>query len=138
MSDESYTPPEVWTWDQESGGRFASINRPISGATHDKDLPVGKHPHQLYSLATPNGQKVTIMFEELLAAGHGDAEYDAWLINIGDGDQFGTNTCGSAGFFEKLRCRGHGFSPMAPYRFYRGAEEFEVRHPRDFHRVLKA
>ncbi|MBY6157977.1 glutathione-dependent disulfide-bond oxidoreductase [Pseudooceanicola nitratireducens] len=90
MSQDDYTPPKVWTWDQESGGRFASINRPISGATHDKDLPVGKHPHQLYSLATPNGQKVTILFEELLAAGHSDAEYDAWLINIGDGDQFGS------------------------------------------------
>ncbi|WP_407494770.1 glutathione-dependent disulfide-bond oxidoreductase [Pseudooceanicola sp. MF1-13] len=90
MSDDTYTPPKVWTWDQESGGRFASINRPISGATHDKDLPVGKHPFQLYSLATPNGQKVTIMFEELLAAGHEGAEYDAWLINIGDGDQFGS------------------------------------------------
>lgn len=89
MSDPTYTPPDVWTWDKESGGRFASINRPIAGATHDKDLPVGKHPFQLYSLATPNGQKVTIMLEELLAAGH-DAEYDAWLINIGEGDQFGS------------------------------------------------
>lgn len=90
MPDDSYTPPEVWTWDQESGGRFASINRPIAGATHDKDLPVGKHPFQLYSLATPNGQKVTIMLEELLEAGHTGAEYDAWFINIGDGDQFGS------------------------------------------------
>jgi len=89
MTDDTYTPPKVWTWDKESGGRFASINRPIAGATHDKDLPVGKHPFQLYSLATPNGQKVTIMLEELLAAGH-DAEYDAWLINIGEGDQFGS------------------------------------------------
>ncbi len=84
-----YTPPKVWTWDAESGGQFASINRPIAGATHDKELPVGKHPFQLYSLATPNGQKVGVMFEELLAAGH-DAEYDAWLIKIGDGDQFGS------------------------------------------------
>ncbi|MEM8825702.1 MAG: glutathione-dependent disulfide-bond oxidoreductase [Pseudomonadota bacterium] len=83
-----YTPPEVWTWDQESGGRFASINRPISGATKDEDLPVGEHPLQLYSLGTPNGQKVTIMLEELLAAGHSGAEYDAWTINIGEGDQF--------------------------------------------------
>lgn len=90
MTDDTYTPPKVWTWDQESGGRFASINRPISGATHDKDLPVGKHPFQLYSLATPNGQKVTILFEELLEAGYSDAEYDAWFINIGDGDQFGS------------------------------------------------
>jgi len=85
----AYTPPNVWTWNKESGGRFASINRPIAGATHDKELPVGKHPFQLYSLATPNGQKVTIMFEELLAAGHKGAEYDAWLIKI-DGNQFGS------------------------------------------------
>ncbi|SFR54947.1 glutathione-dependent disulfide-bond oxidoreductase [Litoreibacter janthinus] len=85
---EEYTPPKVWTWEGESGGTFASINRPISGPTHDKDLPVGKHPLQLYSLATPNGQKVTIMLEELLALGHTGAEYDAWLIKIGDGDQF--------------------------------------------------
>ena len=84
-----YTPPKVWTWKKESGGRFASINRPIAGATHDKDLPVGKHPLQLYSLATPNGVKVTVMLEELLAAGHTGAEYDAWLIKIMDGDQFG-------------------------------------------------
>ncbi|WP_127116054.1 glutathione-dependent disulfide-bond oxidoreductase [Shimia sediminis] len=87
---ETYTPPKVWTWDTESGGRFASINRPIAGPTHDKELPVGDHPFQLYSLATPNGVKVTVMLEELLAAGHSDAEYDAWLINIGDGDQFGS------------------------------------------------
>ncbi len=85
-----YVPPKVWTWDKESGGRFANINRPIAGPTHDKELPVGKHPFQLYSLATPNGVKVTVMFEELLAAGHKDAEYDAWLINIGQGDQFGS------------------------------------------------
>lgn len=89
MSD-SYTPPKVWTWDQESGGRFASINRPIAGPTHDKELPVGKHPLQLYSLATPNGVKITVLLEELLAAGHTGAEYDAWLINIGEGDQFGS------------------------------------------------
>jgi GST-like protein len=86
----AYTPPAVWTWDKESGGRFASINRPIAGPTHDKDLPVGKHPLQLYSLATPNGVKVTVMLEELLALGHKGAEYDAWLINIGNGDQFGS------------------------------------------------
>lgn len=85
---EEYTPPAVWTWDRENGGQFANINRPVSGATHDKDLPVGEHPFQLYSLGTPNGQKVTIMFEELLAAGLGDAEYDAWMIDIGEGDQF--------------------------------------------------
>jgi GST-like protein len=85
-----YTPPKIWAWDKESGGRFASINRPIAGPTHDKDLPVGKHPLQLYSLATPNGVKVTVMLEELLAAGHTGAEYDAWLIKIMDGDQFGS------------------------------------------------
>ena len=85
-----YVPPKVWTWDQESGGRFANINRPIAGATKEKELPVGKHPFQLYSLATPNGQKVTILLEELLALGHTGAEYDAWLIKIGDGDQFGS------------------------------------------------
>ena len=85
-----YTPPKVWTWNKENGGRFASINRPIAGPTHDKELPVGRHPFQLYSLATPNGIKVTVMFEELLALGHSGAEYDAWLINIGNGDQFGS------------------------------------------------
>ena len=86
----AYTPPKVWTWEQGSGGRFANINRPIAGATHDKELPVGKHPLQLYSLGTPNGVKVTVMLEELLALGHKGAEYDAWLINIGDGSQFGS------------------------------------------------
>ncbi len=85
-----YTPPRVWTWDKENGGQFANINRPVAGPTHDKVLPIGRHPFQLYSLATPNGQKVTILFEELLAAGHKGAEYDAWLINIGKGDQFGS------------------------------------------------
>jgi GST-like protein len=85
-----YVPPKVWTWDSASGGAFANINRPIAGPTHDKQLPVGKHPLQLYSLGTPNGVKVTIMLEELLAAGHSDAEYDAWLIRINDGDQFGS------------------------------------------------
>lgn len=90
MADTEYTPPKVWTWDQESGGRFANINRPIAGPTHDKELQVGKHPLQLYSLATPNGVKVTVMLEELLAAGHSGAEYDAWLINIGEGNQFGS------------------------------------------------
>lgn len=89
MSSESqYTPPEVWTWDAESGGRFAGINRPVSGATHEKDLPVGEHPLQLYSLGTPNGVKVTLMLEELLELGVSDAEYDAWPINILSGDQF--------------------------------------------------
>ncbi|HVI32262.1 glutathione-dependent disulfide-bond oxidoreductase [Phenylobacterium sp.] len=83
-----YTPPKVWTWNKANGGRFANINRPVAGPTHDKDLPVGKHPFQLYSLATPNGVKVTVMLEELLAAGHSGAEYDAWLTVIGNGDQF--------------------------------------------------
>lgn len=90
MSESAtYTPPAVWTWNRESGGKFASINRPIAGPTHDKALPVGEHPFQLYSLATPNGVKVTTMFEELLELGH-DAEYDAWLIHIGEGQQFGS------------------------------------------------
>ena len=87
MSD--YVPPKVWTWNKSNGGQFANINRPIAGPTHDKDLTVGRHPLQLYSLGTPNGVKVTIMLEELLALGHSGAEYDAWLINIGNGDQFG-------------------------------------------------
>ncbi|WP_270732025.1 glutathione-dependent disulfide-bond oxidoreductase [Shimia sp. Alg240-R146] len=87
---DTYTPPKVWTWDSESGGKFASINRPIAGPTQDKDLPRGEHPFQLYSLATPNGVKVTVMFEELLAAGHTGAEYDAYLANISEGDQFGS------------------------------------------------
>src|SRR6478672_7381676 len=95
MADPTeYVPPKVWTWNKESGGRFANINRPIAGPTHEKELPVGRHPFQLYSLATPNGQKVTVMFEELLAAGHTGAGYDAWLINIGEGEQF------SSGFVE--------------------------------------
>jgi GSH-dependent disulfide-bond oxidoreductase len=87
MSDD-YTPPKVWTWNKANGGRFANINRPIAGPTHEKELPVGRHPLQLYSLATPNGQKVTIMLEELLALGKSGAEYDAWLIRISEGDQF--------------------------------------------------
>jgi len=91
VSEEAtYAPPKVWTWDTESGGRFASINRPIAGATHEKELPVGKHPLQLYSLATPNGVKVTVLLEELLALGKKEAEYDAYLINIGEGQQFGS------------------------------------------------
>jgi GST-like protein len=90
ITSDDYTPPQVWTWNKPNGGRFASINRPIAGPTQDKELPVGRHPMQLYSLGTPNGQKVTIMLEELLALGHAGAEYDAWLIKIGDGDQFGS------------------------------------------------
>jgi GST-like protein len=89
-SSSEYVPPKVWTWNKASGGRFANINRPVAGPTHDKELPVGRHPLQLYSLGTPNGVKVTVMLEELLALGHSDAEYDAWLIKIGDGEQFGT------------------------------------------------
>src|SRR6202522_4037283 len=85
-----YAPPKVWSWNKENGGRFASINRPIAGPTHEKALPIGKHPLQLYSLATPNGIKVTVMLEELLALGHSGAEYDAWLIRINEGDQFGS------------------------------------------------
>ncbi len=94
MSDPTYVPPKVWTWDRESGGKFANINRPISGATHDKSLPVGDHAFQLYSLGTPNGVKVTIMLEELLELGFAEADYDAWLIDISEGDQF------SSGFVE--------------------------------------
>lgn len=94
MSDNHYQPPKVWEWKQNNGGAFANINRPVSGATHEKVLPVGNHPLQLYSLGTPNGQKVTIMLEELLALGVAGAEYDAWLIRIGEGDQF------SSGFVE--------------------------------------
>ena len=91
MTDATaYTPPKIWTWNKENGGRFANINRPIAGPTHEKELPVGRHPMQLYSLATPNGVKVTVMLEELLALGHSGAEYDAWLIRIGNGDQFGS------------------------------------------------
>ncbi len=94
MSEKAYEPPRVWKHDTESGGQFANINRPTAGATHEKDLPVGDHPFQLYSLATPNGVKVTVMFEELLEAGHDGAEYDAWLINITEGDQFGSGFVG--------------------------------------------
>lgn len=94
MSNETYTPPRVWTWDKDNGGQFANINRPIAGPTHDRELPRGKHPLQLYSLATPNGVKVTIMLEELLELGIAEAEYDAWLIRISEGDQFGSGFVG--------------------------------------------
>ena len=90
MADTEYTPPKVWTWNRENGGQFAAINRPTAGAQTERELPVGEHPFQLYSLGTPNGQKVTILFEELLEAGHSGADYDAWLINIREGDQFGS------------------------------------------------
>ena len=90
MTDTTWTPPAIWTWNTASGGKFASINRPVAGATHERALPVGRHPLQLYSLGTPNGVKVTVMLEELLALGHAGAEYDAWLVKIGDGEQFGS------------------------------------------------
>jgi len=95
MTEPAYTPPAVWTWNKESGGKFASINRPVAGPTHDKELPVGRHPLQLYSLGTPNGVKVTVMLEELLALGHAGAEYDAWLIPISEGAQFGSGFVGA-------------------------------------------
>lgn len=95
MADQSYTPPKVWTWDSKNGGQFASINRPISGSTHEKDLPKGKHDLQLYSLATPNGVKVTVMLEELLERGFKDADYDAWIVNISEGDQFSSGFVGA-------------------------------------------
>lgn len=94
MSDATYTPPEVWKWEEKSGGKFANINRPIAGSTHEKELPRGKHPLQLHSMGTPNGVKVTVMLEELLALGHTGAEYDAWMIEIGEGDQFGSGFVG--------------------------------------------
>jgi GST-like protein len=95
MSDQAtYTPPTVWTWDKENGGQFAKINRPVAGPTHERELPVGRHPLQLYSLATPNGVKVTVLLEELLALGHSGAEYDAWLIKINEGEQFGSGFVG--------------------------------------------
>ena len=93
-NDSPYTPPKIWTWNKENGGQFANINRPVAGPTHDQELPVGRHPMQLYSLATPNGVKVTVMLEELLALGHAGAEYDAWLIRINKGDQFGSGFVG--------------------------------------------
>lgn len=94
MSDDTYTPPEVWKWESKSGGKFANINRPIAGSTHEKELPRGEHPLQLHSMGTPNGVKVTVMLEELLDAGHAGAEYDAWMIQIGEGDQFGSGFVG--------------------------------------------
>src|SRR5690606_11654725 len=90
MEDSSYTPPRVWKWEKESGGQFGKINRPVAGPTHERELPVGRHPLQLYSQGTPNGNKVTILLEELLALGHSGAEYDTWLIRISEGEQFST------------------------------------------------
>lgn len=112
-----YTPPAIWTWDKENGGAFANINRPIAGPTHDKDLPVGKHPLQLYSLATPNGVKVTVMLEELLALGHTGAEYDAWLIRINQGDQFGSGFV-SANPNSKIPALMDHTDPAAPVRVF--------------------
>jgi GST-like protein len=140
MNDTTeYTPPKVWNWDKESGGRFASINRPIAGPTHDKELPVGKHPFQLYSLATPNGVKVTVMFEELLAAGHKDAEYDAWLINIGNGDQFGSGFVAVNPNSKIPAMADHTTNP--PTRVFESgsillylAEKFDAFMPKDHHK----
>src|SRR5918995_7386417 len=132
-----YTPPKVWTWNKPSGGAFASINRPIAGATHEKELPVGKHPLQLYSLGTPNGQKVSILLEELLAAGHEGAEYDAWYIDILEGDQFGS------GFVEvnpnsKIPALLDRSNPDSPRRVFESgsilvylAEKFDAFLPRE-------
>lgn len=137
MTDKKeYTPPKVWTWDKESGGKFANINRPIAGPTHDKTLEIGDHPFQLYSLATPNGQKVTIMFEELLAAGHKEAEYDAWLIDISEGDQFGSGFVDINPNSKIPALMDHSVSPPQPV-FESGsillylAEKFDAFLPKD-------
>ena len=134
-----YVPPAIWTWDKPSGGQFANINRPVSGATHDKDLPVGKHPFQLYSLGTPNGVKVTIMLEELLAAGHAGAEYDAWIINIGAGDQFSTGFVGVNPNSKIPAMMDHSINP--PVRLFESgsmlvylAEKFGEFYPTDTHK----
>jgi GST-like protein len=115
MTDPTpYTPPKVWTWDKANGGQFANINRPVAGPTHDKELPVGKHPLQLYSLATPNGVKVTVMLEELLALGHRGAEYDAWLIRINQGDQFGSGFVGANPNSKIPALMDHSAGPSSP------------------------
>ncbi len=137
MTDSSsYTPPKVWKWDSERGGSFASINRPIAGATHEKELPVGEHLLQLYSLATPNGVKVTVLLEELLALGKKEADYDAWLINIGDGDQFGSGFVAANPNSKIPALVDHGTSP--PTRVFESgailvylAEKFDAFLPRD-------
>ena len=143
MSDTEYQPPKVWTWNKEGGGRFANINRPIAGPTHEKDLPVGKHPFQLYSLGTPNGVKVTIMFEELLAAGHTGAEYDAWLINIGEGDQFSSGFVGVNPNSKIPALMDHTTNP--PTRLFESgsmllylAEKFDAFLPADHHKRTEA
>ncbi|BED88464.1 thiol:disulfide oxidoreductase [Pseudoalteromonas sp. MM1] len=138
MSNEhEYTPPKVWTWDNESGGKFANINRPIAGATHNKTLETGKHAFQLYSLATPNGQKATIMFEELLELGLTDADYDAYLINIGEGDQFGSDFVDINPNSKIPALMDHSTTP--PTRIFESgsilqylAEKFDVLIPKDF------
>ncbi len=134
-----YEPPTIWTWNKESGGRFAAINRPTAGATHERELPVGKHPLQLYSLATPNGVKVTVLLEELLALGQEGAEYDAWLIKINDGDQFGSGFVGvnpNSKIPALLDCS----DPQAPVRVFESgaillylAEKFGAFMPKDLH-----
>ncbi|WND04003.1 glutathione-dependent disulfide-bond oxidoreductase [Temperatibacter marinus] len=121
MSDTPYTPPSVWTWDSESGGKFANINRPISGSTHEKDLPIGKHPLQLYSLATPNGVKVTVMLEELLEKGHSSADYDAWIVNIGEGDQFGSGFVAANPNSKIPALMDHSVSQKGPVRVFESA-----------------
>jgi GST-like protein len=135
-SESSYTPPRVWKWDSESGGRFANINRPIAGATHEKELPVGRHPLQLYSLATPNGVKVTILLEELLALGEKGAEYDAHLVNIGEGEQFGSGFVAANPNSKIPTLVDHGTSP--PTRVFESgailvylAEKFDAFIPRE-------
>ena len=137
MSDTSeYVPPKVWVWNSESGGKFANINRPIAGSTHEKALPVGEHPLQLYSLATPNGVKVTVLLEELLALGKVGAEYDAYIINIGEGDQFGSDFVAINPNSKIPALMDHSTSP--PTRIFESgaimlylAEKFEAFYPKD-------
>jgi GST-like protein len=143
MTDKEYVPPKVWTWNKESAGRFAAINRPIAGPTHDKDLPVGKHPLQLYSLGTPNGVKVTILLEELLAKGHKGAEYDAWLINIMEGTQFSSGFVSANPNSKIPALMDHSVSP--PQRVFESAsilmylaEKFDEFLPKDSRKRAEA
>jgi GST-like protein len=143
MTDKEYVPPKVWTWNKESAGRFAAINRPIAGPTHDKDLPVGKHPLQLYSLGTPNGVKVTILLEELLAKGHEGAEYDAWLINIMEGTQFSSGFVSANPNSKIPALMDHSVSP--PQRVFESAsilmylaEKFDEFLPKDSRKRAEA
>ena len=137
MTDE-YVPPKIWTWNKEGGGRFASINRPIAGPTQEKELPAGQHPLQLYSLATPNGVKVTVMLEELLAAGHKGAEYDAWLINIQGGDQFGSvaGLQDQAGDLPGIRAGAHGQILHAAMQVPAGIYHRSSQHRRQCRMIL--